>query len=88
VAETLEPILQQYYEAARSSIQKQAALEKGPIAGDLKLAISSLEHAQSSLRAYRDAHCDMVADRFMNGSGKADGGFVCTIDLAQLTLHN
>src|SRR5271166_1100638 len=30
----------------------------------------SVEHAQTSWRAYRDAHCDMVAELFMNGSGK------------------
>jgi len=87
VVEGLEPILQQYYDAALSSIRRQAALEEGPIADDLKRAITSLEHAQSAWRAYRDAHCDMVADLFMNGSGKADGGFVCTIDLTRLRIH-
>jgi uncharacterized protein YecT (DUF1311 family) len=87
VAEALEPILQRYYEAARSSIQRQAAEEQGIIADDLHEAISSLEHAQSSWRAYRDAHCDMVAELFMNGSGKAAGGFVCTIDLTRLRIH-
>jgi uncharacterized protein YecT (DUF1311 family) len=49
--------------------------------------INSLEHAQTSWRAYRDAHCDMVAELFMNGSGKAVGGFVCTIDLTRLRIH-
>jgi uncharacterized protein YecT (DUF1311 family) len=87
VVESLEPILQRYYEAARSSIREQAAHEEGPIADDLKQAISSLEHAQSTWRAYRDAHCDMVADLFMNGSGKAGGGFECTIDLTRVRIH-
>jgi len=87
VAEALEPILQRYYEAARSSIQKQAAEEQDNIADDLHEAINSLEHAQTSWRAYRDAHCDMVAELFMNGSGKAAGGFECTIDLTRLRIH-
>jgi uncharacterized protein YecT (DUF1311 family) len=87
VAEALEPILQQYYEAARSSIQRQAAEEKDNIADDLHEAINSLEHAQTSWRAYRDAHCDMVAELFMNGSGKAAGELVCTIDLTRLRIH-
>jgi uncharacterized protein YecT (DUF1311 family) len=87
VAEALEPILQRYYEAARSSIQKQAAEEQDNIADDLHEAINSLEHAQTSWRAYRDAHCGMVAELFMNGSGKAAGGFVCTIDLTRLRIH-
>ena len=87
VAEALEPILQQYYEAARSSIQRQAAEEKDNIADDLHEAINSLENAQTSWRAYRDAHCDMVAELFMNGSGKAAGELVCTIDLTRLRIH-
>ena len=87
VAGALEPILQRYYEAARSSIRRQAADEQGIIADDLNEAISSLEHAQSSWRAYRDAHCDMVAELFMNGSGKAVGELVCTVDLTRLRIH-
>ena len=87
VAEALEPILQRYYEAARSSIQRRATDEQDIIANDLHKAISDLEQAQSSWRAYRDAHCDMVADLFMNGSGKAAGGVQCTIDLTRLRIH-
>jgi uncharacterized protein YecT (DUF1311 family) len=87
VAEALEPVLQRYYEAARSSIRRQAADEQGIIADELNEAISSLEHAQSSWRAYRDAHCDMVAELFMNGSGKTVGEFMCTIDLTRLRIH-
>ena len=87
VAEALEPILQRYYEAARSSIQRQAAEEQDIIANDLHEAINSLAHAQTSWRAYRDAHCDMVAELFMNGSGKAVGELVCTIDLTRVRIH-
>lgn len=87
VAEALEPILQRYYEAARSSIETRAAEEHAIIADDLHEAISDLEHAQSSWRAYRDAHCAMVSELFMNGSGKAAGGAQCTIDLTRLRIH-
>jgi uncharacterized protein YecT (DUF1311 family) len=87
VAEALEPILQRYYEAARTSVERRAAEEQDIIADDLHKAISDLEHAQSSWRAYRDAHCDMVSELFMNGSGKAAGGVQCTIDLTRLRIH-
>lgn len=87
VSDALEPILQRYYEAARSSIEKRAAEEQDIIAGDLHKAISDLGHAQSSWRAYRDAHCDMVSELFMNGSGRAAGGVQCTIDLTRLRIH-
>jgi len=87
VAEALEPILQRYYEAARSSIETRAAEEHAIIADDLHEAISDLEHAQSSWRAYRDAHCAMVSELFMSGSGKAAGGAQCTIDLTRLRIH-
>jgi uncharacterized protein YecT (DUF1311 family) len=87
VAEALEPVLQRYYDAAQSSIRRRAAEEQDVIADDLNEAIRSLEHAQSSWRAYRDAHCDMVAYLFMNGSGKAVGEFTCTIDLTRLRIH-
>jgi uncharacterized protein YecT (DUF1311 family) len=79
VAEALEPILQRYYEAALSSIERRAAEEQDNIAADLHKGVSDLEHAQSSWRAYRDAHCDMVSELFMNGSGRAAGGVQCTI---------
>lgn len=87
VAEALEPILQRYYEEARSSIESRTAEEHDIIADDLRKAISDLEHAQSSWRAYRDAHCDMVSELFMNGAGKAAGGVQCTIDLTRLRIH-
>lgn len=87
VAEALEPILQRYYEVARFSIEKRAAAEQGIIADDLHKAIRDLEHAESSWRAYRDAHCDMVSELFMNGSGRAAGGVQCTIDLTRLRMH-
>jgi uncharacterized protein YecT (DUF1311 family) len=87
VAEALEPILQRYYEAALSSIERRAAEEQDNIAADLHKGVSDLEHAQSSWRAYRDAHCDMVSELFMNGSGRAAGGVQCTIDLTRLRIH-
>ncbi len=87
VAEALEPMLQRYYEEARSSIEGRVAEEKGIIADDLHRAINDLEQAQSSWRAYRDAYCDMVSELFMNGSGRAAGGVQCTIDLTRLRIH-
>ena len=87
VAEALEPILQRYYEAARSSIEKRSAEEQDIIADDLHKAVSDLKHAQSSWKAYRDAHCDMVFELFMNASGRAASGVQCTIDLTRLRIH-
>jgi uncharacterized protein YecT (DUF1311 family) len=86
-ATDLDPILQQYYEAARAHIRKLAADERDLAAQDLNQALSSLDHAQASWRSYRDAHCDMIAELYTNGSGKGVGEAICIIDLSRLRIH-
>jgi uncharacterized protein YecT (DUF1311 family) len=61
--------------------------EQDLAAQDLNEALSSLDHAQTSWRSYRDAHCDMVAELYTNGSGKAVGEAMCIIDLTKLRIH-
>jgi uncharacterized protein YecT (DUF1311 family) len=80
VAAALEPVLDDYYEAARASMQKSAAAEEGIAAGELNEAIGSLERAQASWRAYRDAHCDVVAELYTIGSGRSVGYSMCVIE--------
>jgi uncharacterized protein YecT (DUF1311 family) len=87
VVAALEPVLNDYYEGAHASIRKWAMTEQGIVAQDLNEAIRSLERAQASWKAYRDAHCDMVGELFTNGSGKAVGEAMCDIDLTRFRIH-
>ena len=87
VAEALEPILSEYYEVARHSMRRSAAAAPGTAAVDLNEAIVSLEHAQASWKAYRDAHCEMVADLYIQGSGRAAGTLSCVIKLTRSRIH-
>jgi uncharacterized protein YecT (DUF1311 family) len=87
VAGALEPILNDYYQAARASIQKAAMAEQGITADELNEAIGKLEQAQASWRAYRDAHCDMVGKLYTNGSGKAVGEAMCIIEHTRFRIH-
>ena len=50
-------------------------------ANEFETAIGNLERAQSSWKSYRDAHCEMVAELYLNGSGRAAGEAQCIIDL-------
>jgi uncharacterized protein YecT (DUF1311 family) len=68
-------------------MRRRVAEEPGLAAEDLKEAIRSLEHAQSSWKSYRNAHCDMVAELYTVGSGKAVGEATCTIDHTMLRIH-
>ena len=87
VAYALEPVLTEYYEVARASMRSSAAAAQGIAAADLGEAIVSLEHAQASWKAYRDAHCNMVAELYLQGSGKAVGASMCVIKLTRSRLH-
>jgi Lysozyme inhibitor LprI len=87
VADALEPLLQKYFEAKRSNIRKSEAGESEFFANELKNAISSLERAQSSWKYYRDAHCEMVAELYLNGSGRAAAEAQCIIDLTRLRIR-
>ena len=57
-----------------------------PSAGKCK-ALPNMNHAQTSWRSYRDAHCDMIAALYTNGSGKAVGEAMCIIDLSRLRIR-
>jgi uncharacterized protein YecT (DUF1311 family) len=83
VADALDRVLTQYYEAARSSMRKGAADRQGIAGQDLSEAVDSLQQAQSSWKSYRKAHCDMVALLYTVGSGKAAGEAMCLIDLTK-----
>jgi uncharacterized protein YecT (DUF1311 family) len=87
VVDALEPVLNDYYEGAHASRRKWATAEQGIAAKELNEAIRSLEHAQASWRAYRDAHCNMIAELYTNGSGKAVGEAMCVIDLTRFRIH-
>jgi uncharacterized protein YecT (DUF1311 family) len=83
----MESVLQDYVEAKRSDIRKSAAAESPPFAAELEGAINSLERAQAAWISYRDAHCDMVEELYLNGTGKAAGGAQCVIDLTKLRIR-
>ena len=87
VANALEPILNDYYQAARASIQKTAIAERGIVADELNEAVGNLEQAQASWRSYRDGHCDMVGKLYTNGSGKAAGEATCIIEHTRFRIH-
>ena len=88
VADALESLLPKYLEAKRSNIRKsEADMRKNEsdsselFANEFETAIGNLERAQSSWKSYRDAHCEMVAELYLNGSGRAAGEAQCIIDL-------
>jgi uncharacterized protein YecT (DUF1311 family) len=87
VVSALEPILDEYYQAARVAIQKSALAEQGIIADELNEANGNLEQAQASWKAYRDAHCDMVGKLYTIGSGKAVGEAMCIIEHTRFRIH-
>jgi uncharacterized protein YecT (DUF1311 family) len=87
VAYALEPVLSEYYEVARASMRRSAAAAPGFAADDLNEAVVNLERAQAAWRAYRDAHCAMVADLYINGSGRAAGESTCAIRLTRSRIH-
>jgi uncharacterized protein YecT (DUF1311 family) len=88
VATKLDLILPRYVEAKRAGILRVTPAERR-LEGDradlfaieLEEAARSLERAQSSWVAYRDAHCDMVARLYLDGTGRAAGAAQCSIDL-------
>jgi uncharacterized protein YecT (DUF1311 family) len=87
VAAALEPLVEKYFEAKRSDIHKSETGESELFKQQLENAISSLESAQSSWKSYRDAQCEMVADLYLNGSGRGAGWAQCMIDLTTLRIR-
>ena len=88
VADALEALLPKYLEAKRASIrQMQSDMRKDEpdssalFESELESAISNLERAQSLWKSYRDAHCEMLGELYLNGSGRAAGEAQCFIEL-------
>jgi uncharacterized protein YecT (DUF1311 family) len=88
VADALESLLPKYLETKRAMIRKmESDMRKSEpdsselFAYELESAISNLERAQASWKSYRDAHCEMMGELYLNGSGRAAGEAQCFIDL-------
>ena len=94
VAEKLNLILPRYVEAKRAKILRYTPADR-KIDGDradlfaieLEEAARSLERAQASWIAYRDAHCDMIERLYLDGTGKAVGAAQCSIDLTKTRIR-
>jgi len=94
VANSLDIALARYVEAKRAAIRKVAADVRrsepdraGLFENELNEAVRNLERAQASWVAYRDAHCDMVARLYLDGTGKAAGAAQCSIELTTLRIR-
>jgi uncharacterized protein YecT (DUF1311 family) len=94
VANNLDLAVAHYVEAKRAAIRKVAADERGTepnradlFGNELEEAVRSLERAQASWVAYRDAHCDMIAKLYLDGTGKVAGAAQCSIDLTTLRIR-
>jgi uncharacterized protein YecT (DUF1311 family) len=94
VAKKLDLLLVRYVEAKRTDIRKYAA-DVGKtepdradlLARELEDAVRSLERAQTSWVAYRDAHCDMIARLYLDGTGKGAAELKCSIDLTMVRMQ-
>jgi uncharacterized protein YecT (DUF1311 family) len=94
VAKKLDLLLARYVEAKRTDIRKYAAdvgknepERAGLFARELEDAVRSLERAQTSWVAYRDAHCDMIARLYLDGTGKGAAEVKCSIDLTVMRIR-
>jgi uncharacterized protein YecT (DUF1311 family) len=88
VLSALGPILSRYYNAKQDALRKMAALEMTRFPAEIEGAIASLKRAQSEWQKYRDAHCDMVAREYLEGSGRAAGFAKCMIDLTRSRIRD
>ena len=94
VAKKLDLFLERYVEAKRADIRKYAAdirkIEPDRadlFASELEDAVRSLERAQTSWVAYRDAHCGMIARLYLDGTGKGAAELKCSIDLTRIRIR-
>jgi uncharacterized protein YecT (DUF1311 family) len=94
VAKKLDLLLARYVEAKRTDIRKYATdvrkIEPDRadlFTGELEDAARSLERAQASWVAYRDAHCDMIARLYLDGTGKSAAEVKCSIDLTIMRIR-
>jgi len=94
VAKKLDLLLERYVEAKRTDIRKYAAdvrkIEPDRadlFTGELEDAVRSLERAQTSWVAYRDAHCGMIARLYLDGTGKGAAELKCSIDLTMMRIQ-
>ena len=93
-AKKLDLLVARYVESKRTDIRKYAA-EVGKIepdradlfARELEDAVRSLERAQTSWVAYRDAHCGMIATLYLDGTGKGAAEWKCSIDLTMMRIR-
>jgi uncharacterized protein YecT (DUF1311 family) len=94
VAKKLDLLLPRYVEAKRTDIRKYAA-DMGKIEPDradlltreLEDAVRSLERAQTSWVAYRDAHCGMIARMYLDGTGKGAAELKCSIEHTMMRIR-
>jgi uncharacterized protein YecT (DUF1311 family) len=94
VADELESLLPKYLDAKRADIRKtESELRRNEpdssvlFENELESAIRNLERAQSSWKSYRDAHCEMSGELYLNGSGRAAGEAQCLIDLTTARIR-
>jgi uncharacterized protein YecT (DUF1311 family) len=94
VAKKLDLLLARYVEAKRTDIRKYAAdvrkieLDRADLfTRELEDAVRSLERAQTSWVAYREAHCGMIARLYLDGTLKGAAEVKCSIDLTMMRIR-
>ena len=65
----------------------QDAKWKGPVAGALRKAASSVMQSQKTWRTYRDQHCNAVAYSLTTGSGAGTAYESCLFQLGHQRVH-
>lgn len=94
VAKKLDLLVPRYVDAKRTDIRKYEA-DAGKtepdrahlFARELENAVRSLERAQTSWVAYRDAHCDMIARLYLDGTRKGAAELRCSINFTVMRIR-